>query len=124
MAGRRVYTHEDGGVIIITKDEFLALPLDEQQKYKLEDRIPSQEEVKSYDDFNSMRRIVHKIVNMLEETSDRPQAFTKRGAPVRWRYSSHDIANIVAWTSNAFTDKIKKLEEEIKQLKADADEIR
>lgn len=124
MAGRRIYTHEDGGSVIITKEEFLAIPLDEQKKYTLVDRIPSVSEIKEYDDFNRMRRLVQKIVNMLEETSDRPPVFTKKGTPVRWRYSSHDISNIVAWTASAFTDRINTLEAELRSMKEDANEVR
>ena len=119
MSGKRVYEHEDGGVILVTKEEFDAIPLEDQSKFKLGDRIPSKEEVEEYTRFNKFRAAIQAIINKLEETSARPAVTTKKGNPIRWRYSSQDIANVVGWITTAQTERIKALEEEIKRLKGD-----
>lgn len=119
MSGKRIYNHEDGGMIIVTKEEFDGIPLEDQSKFTLADRIPSKEEVEEYTRFNKFRAAIQSIINKLEETSARPAVTTKKGNPIRWRYSSQDIANVVGWITTAQSERIKELEDEIKRLKGE-----
>lgn len=119
------YAEEGGGYIICSEEDFLNMEPDLKKNLKKTDHIPTEAEIKEYNGFNQFRSMLQNIVNTLEPMdAKRPQVFTKKGNPVKYRYSSHDIGNVMAMitqgsnqTVQALNKKIQDLEKELKELK-------
>jgi len=113
----RQYDHKDGGYVLVSANEFAIMSETARADYTLIERLPNALEIAEWKQYQKFHGLWQNIVNRLEETSSgRPSVFTKAGNARQWRYSTHDIANIITWTATASNERVKALEERIAEL--------
>lgn len=116
----RQYDHKDGGYILVSEAEFSLMSAEGRSDYTLVERLPNAVEIAEWQAYQKFHSLWQKMIDKLEEMSaGRPKQITKRGHPIKWRYSTHDIANVLTWSATASNERIKALEEEIKKLKGE-----
>jgi hypothetical protein len=114
----RQYVYEDGSYVLMTVAQFSKLTEEEQKELTLTELIPTKEQIAEWDSYQNFQRLWHNTVDKLEETSQRPPIMEDDGeTPRQWRYSTHDIANVLTWMAQAYSGRINALDEEIRQLK-------